>query len=148
MRGGKAMLARVRRLRGNATETERLLWRALRRNQLGWHFRRQFPIPPYVVDFACLEARVIIEADGGQHAKPGDHDRRDALLEKRGWRILRFWNNEVMQNLDGVLHRIAEVLGRAPTPTLPRGRGREARMSGQEGAEHAAAFRWTRGAWP
>ena len=96
------MTARARRLRGNATETKRMLWQALRRNQLGWRFRRQFPIPPYVVDFACPEARLIIEADGGPHAEPGDHDRRDALLRKRGWRVLRFCNNEVLQNCDGV----------------------------------------------
>ena len=113
------MTARARRLRGNATETERLLWRALRRNQLGWRFRRQFPIPPYVVDFACLEARLIIEADGGQHAEPGDHDRRDRLLQDRGWRILRFWNDEVLRNPDGVLQRIWETLEGDPHPTPP-----------------------------
>ena len=113
------MTARARQLRGNATETERMLWQALRRNQLGWRFRRQFPIPPYVVDFACPEARLIIEADGGQHAEPGDHDRRDALLHKRGWRVLRFWNNEVLQNRSGVLQRIAEPLGPSPHPSPP-----------------------------
>ena len=104
------MTARARRLRGNATETERLLWRALRRNQLGWRFRRQFPIPPYVVDFACLEARLIIEADGGQHAEPGDHARRDRLLQDRGWRILRFWNDEVLRDTEAVLARILDLL--------------------------------------
>ncbi len=62
---------------------------------------------------------MIIEADGGQHAEPGDHDRRDAFLRKRGWRVLRFWNNEVLQNRSGVLQRIAEPLGPSPHPSPP-----------------------------
>jgi primosomal protein N' (replication factor Y) len=124
MRGGLGTTRRVRRLRGNATDSERLLWRSLRKHQLGKRFRRQFPIPPYIVDFACIEARLIIEADGGQHAMPGEHDRRDAVLVARGWRVLRFWNNDILKNRQGVLQRIVEVLETSPTPTLPRLRGR------------------------
>ena len=71
-------------------------------------------IAPYIVDFACPEARLVIEADGGQHAEPGDHDRRDAFLEEKGWRILRFWNNEIVENRDGIATCILEVLGPAP----------------------------------
>src|SRR5712691_1396651 len=111
MRGGKQPSQRARDLRNNATDTERALWQLLRNRQLGWRFRRQFVIAPYIVDFACPEARLVIEADGGQHAEPGDHDRRDAFLEERGWRILRFWNNDVLENPDGVSRRIMDVLG-------------------------------------
>ena len=116
MRGGKQPSQRARELRINATDTERMLWRVLRDRQLGWRFRRQFVIAPYIVDFACPEAHLVIEADGGQHAALGDHDRRDAFLEDRGWRILRLWNNEIIENRDGVMQRIIEVLG--PVPDL------------------------------
>ena len=90
------------------TDAEQLLWRELRRNTLGWRFRRQFPIPPYIVDFACIEARLIIEIDGGQHATPVNDERRDDILRRQGWRVLRFWNNEVFENRAGVLQTIAE----------------------------------------
>ena len=119
MRGGEAMTTRARSLRSNLTEPERVLWRELRKQQLGWRFRRQFPIPPYVVDFVCIEAGMIIEADGGQHARPGDHDHRDAILRAQGWRILRFWNNDILGNRAGVLQTIAETLGVNPHPDPP-----------------------------
>ena len=123
MRGGAAMKQRARRLRGNLTDAEALLWQELRRHRLGGRFRRQFPIPPYVVDFACIEARLIVEADGGQHARPGDHDRRDRELQRQGWRIVRFWNNEILGNRAGVLQVVAEALGetcgRGPHPSPP-----------------------------
>jgi len=114
MRGGKQPSQRARELRNDATDTERALWRVLRDRQLGWRFRRQFVIAPYIVDFACPEARLVVEADGGHHAEPGDHDWRDAFLENKGWRILRFWNNDIVDNRDGVLHRIMEALGPGP----------------------------------
>jgi very-short-patch-repair endonuclease len=117
MRGGKEPSARARELRNNATATERALWQILRDKQFGSRFRRQFVIAPYIVDFACPEARLVIEADGGQHAEPGDHDRRDAFLEQRGWRILRFWNNDILENRDGVAQRIIEVLDPGPDST-------------------------------
>jgi very-short-patch-repair endonuclease len=93
------------------TDAEQMLWGGLRRHRLGWRFRRQFPIPPYVADFVCIEARLIIEADGGQHARPGEHDRRDRRLRQRGWRVIRFWNNEILANLPGVLQTITAALG-------------------------------------
>jgi very-short-patch-repair endonuclease len=114
MRGGSAVTARARKLRGNLTDAEHALWRELRQRQLGWRFPRQFPVPPYVVDFACIETRLIVEVDGGHHARPGDHERRDARLRAQGWRILRFWNNDVLGNRGGVLQTIADALGRAP----------------------------------
>jgi len=108
------------------TEVERVLWYGLRRSQLGWRFRRQHPIPPYVVDFACLEARLVVDADGGQHALPDEHELRDEELRRKGWRVLRFWNNDILGNRAGVLQTIAAALGlppQAPTPALPRGHG-------------------------
>ena len=110
MRGGKQASERAKALRRNATDTERALWRVLRDRQLGWRFRRQFVIGPYIADFACPEARLVIEADGGQHANPGDHDRRDAFHVRSGWQVLRFWDNDILQNREGVLQRIVESL--------------------------------------
>jgi very-short-patch-repair endonuclease len=118
MRGGKQPSQRASELRRNATACERALWRVLRDRQLGWRFRRQFVIGPYIVDFACPEAKLVVEADGGQHAEPGDHDRRDAFLGDKGWRILRFWNNDIVENRDGVSRRIMEVLGRGSDSAL------------------------------
>jgi primosomal protein N' (replication factor Y) len=105
------MIGRARRLRRNTTEAERLLWDALRKDQLGWRFRRQNPIPPYVVDFACVEARLVIEADGGQHDHPGDDNIRDNALRRGGWRVLRFWNNDILENRAGIFELIVATLG-------------------------------------
>ena len=118
MRGGLPMRNQARKLRRNMTDTERVLWRELRRNTFGWRFRRQFPIPPFIVDFACVEARLIVEADGGQHSRCKEDVRRDAALRLRGWRVLRFWNNDILMNRAGVLQTIAEALGARPS-TFP-----------------------------
>ncbi len=116
------------------TDAERLLWRHLRLGQLGWRFRRQYPIPPYIADFACIEAKVIVEVDGGQHAAPGADAQRAAYLRRHNWRVLRFWNNEVLQNLAGVLAVILEAVGQCsaqrPHPNPPPHAG--------EGENHAA----------
>ena len=98
------------RNQAQASDAEQFLWYFLRRNQLGFRFRRQFSIPPYFVDFACIEARLIIEADGGQHAMPGEHEQRDAFLMSRGWRVLRFWNNDILRNREGVFRAISDSL--------------------------------------
>jgi very-short-patch-repair endonuclease len=102
--------ARARRLRRSMTPAERALWWALREALPGQHWRKQVPFGPYVADFCSHEARLIIEVDGGQHAT----DHRDALrtrfLEAEGYRVLRFWNNDVLGNPDGVVQRIAEML--------------------------------------
>lgn len=105
------MTNRVRALRRGTTDAERLLWRGLRYEELGWRFRRQHPIPPYVVDFACVEAGLVVEADGGQHAEAGEHELRDQELRRKGWRVLRFWNNDILENRAGVLQTIADALG-------------------------------------
>jgi very-short-patch-repair endonuclease len=131
MRGGRKTTERAQGLRREPTGAERTLWYGLRYDQLGWRFRRQFPIPPYIVDFACPEAQLVVECDGGQHAEPGEHDRRDAALRRQGWRVLRFWNNDILQNRPGVLQRILEELGggeRKPSPAS--GGGKPAQRAG------------------
>src|ERR1041385_868165 len=103
------LVATARRLRRDQTDAERKLWFRLRDRRLsGLKFRRQMPIDRYVVDFCCESARVIVEIDGGQHATRSAEDAaRAAALEAQGYLVLRFWNNEVLQNLDGVLEVIA-----------------------------------------
>lgn len=100
----------ARRLRSTATDAEIRLWSRLRRKQLdGFRFRRQHPIGPYVVDFFCPEAKLIVEVDGGQHAD--ESDRRTRWLEERGYRVVRFWNNDVLANTEGVLLAILAAIG-------------------------------------
>jgi very-short-patch-repair endonuclease len=101
---------RARELRHNMTDAERTLWRELRRTALGARFRRQAPVGQYIVDFACLEARLIVEVDGGQHAESRNDERRDRCLASQGFRVLRFWNNDVLGNMRAVLEVIVEAL--------------------------------------
>jgi len=122
----KTLLARARKMRHEPTDAERLLWRCLRARQLtGFKFRRQTVIGGYIVDFVCLEARLIIEADGGQHSDTTTYDaRRSADLEAMGYRVLRFWNNEILADIAGVLECIRQALLRSPHPDpLPGGEG-------------------------
>jgi very-short-patch-repair endonuclease len=101
----------ARKLRRNQTDAERLLWSRLRDRLLAnAKIRRQTPIAGYVADFVCEDAKLIVEVDGGQHAENERDDERTAVLEASGYRLLRFWNNDVMANLDGVLQRIVEML--------------------------------------
>jgi len=105
---------RARALRRRQTEAERLLWNRLRDRQLsGLKFRRQVAIGTFIVDFVCFDARLVVELDGGQHGEDR-HAARDAArttwLEGEDFRVLRFWNNEVMDNVDGVLTAIVEAL--------------------------------------
>ena len=114
MREGQKRNA-ARTLRRNSTDVERLMWRLLRdRRFAGVKFRRQVPIGPYVADFASIEHRVAVEVDGGQHGGASD-ERRDVFLAARGWRVLRFWNNDVLQNRNGVLEHLLHVT-REPSP--------------------------------
>ena len=112
-------------LRRNMTDAERRLWSKLRNRQLdGAYFRRQQPIGRYIVDFVCFERSVVVELDGGQHnAAPSVDQARDAWLATQGLRVLRFWNPEVMQNLEGVLETILDALASTPPPT-PSHKGR------------------------
>jgi very-short-patch-repair endonuclease len=111
---------RARKLRKNLTDVENKLWSRLRGRQLsGVKFRRQYPIGPFIVDFCCVERRLVVELDGGQRAERNTADeRRTRLVERFGYRVLRFWDNEVLSNFDGVLERINEVLeGPRPLPS-------------------------------
>ena len=101
----------ARDLRRNLTDAERALWRHLRQRQIaGLKFRRQHPIDHYILDFVCLEARLVIELDGGQHAdRQGEDQERTARLQARGYRVLRFWNTEVLENPEGVMEAILQA---------------------------------------
>src|SRR5688572_26068980 len=103
---------RARRLRRDQTDAERRLWYRLRDRQIvEAKFRRQHPIGPYIADFCCPDRMLVVELDGGQHAETTAHDRRRIeFLERQGYRIVRFWANEVLQETDGVLTRILAVL--------------------------------------
>ncbi|MBM4137615.1 MAG: endonuclease domain-containing protein [Nitrospira sp.] len=112
-------------LRKNFTDTERLLWRHLRAKQMkGYKFRRQEPIGSYIVDFVCQEEKIVIEVDGGQHSEQESDFQRDKWLEEQGYKVLRFWNNEVMTNIEGVLEVIRNNLNHPPLNPSPQGRGR------------------------
>jgi very-short-patch-repair endonuclease len=102
---------RARGLRRNSTDAERKLWNRLRSRAIGGHkFVRQESVGPYIADFVCRESRLIIEVDGGQHATEPRDPLRDRWLTDHGYRILRFWNNDVLGNTDGVLEVIATAL--------------------------------------
>ena len=102
----------ARALRQRMTDAEQLLWRLLRSRRLaGLKFRRQHPVGPFVVDFACIAHRLVLEADGGQHAGSATDPRRDAWLRADGWRVLRFWNDDVLCRPEIVLAEILRALG-------------------------------------
>lgn len=109
-------LANARTLRREHTDAEGLLWARLRDNALGGRkFRRQQPIGPYIADFACMPEKLLVELDGGGHAERETLDRkRDEFLKRKGYRVLRFWNTEVFENLQGVLEKIHEALEKKP----------------------------------
>jgi very-short-patch-repair endonuclease len=103
---------KARSLRKNQTDVEQLMWKHLRNRRLfNYKFRRQFPIEPYIADFACLELKLIIELDGGQHASRINYDdQRSLFLKQRGFKVIRFWNNDVIENTEGVLEAIRLVI--------------------------------------
>ena len=110
-------------LRKNFTDTERLLWKYLRAKQMeGCKFRRQEPIGSYIVDFVCQEKRIIIEVDCGQHSVERERDsERDNWLKGQGYKVLRFWNNEVLTNTKGILEVIRDSLNHPPLPPPLKG---------------------------
>jgi len=129
----------AKRLRASMTDAERKLWFRIRNRQLlGFKFVRQHPVGPYIADFACREADLIVELDGSQHAESHQDEIRTRALNAHGYDVMRFWNTDVLTNLDGVLETLAERLEKAPSPGLryaksdlsPEGRG-EARPANQ-----------------
>ncbi len=132
---GETMKHLARKLRKNMTDAERLLWRHLRNRELGgYKFRRQRPVGPYILDFVCLEKKLVVEIDGGQHAGQIELDaERSDYLKEKGYRVMRFWNNEVLKETESVLTVIlssldGNVTALSPssplTPALsPRGEG-------------------------
>jgi very-short-patch-repair endonuclease len=129
---------RARELRKNPTDAERTLWRQLRLWQLdGYKFRRQQPLGHYIVDFVCLESRLVIELDGGQHAEQNDYDTdRDAWLRTHGFTVLRFWNDELLRNIESVKEAILEGLQVHPLPQSFPARGKEAKTQRMKRRSH------------
>jgi very-short-patch-repair endonuclease len=132
------------------TPQERILWGHLRDRRLnGTKFRKQMWLAGYIADFACAEARLVVEADGSQHSDDAEYDaRRERVFAHLGWRTLRFWNNEINENLDGVLTVIANALtspshpaSRAACPSPLEGEGPRTPLPAGE-REGPAAKRW------
>ena len=131
-RGEGALLANAKQLRKTMTDVEQKLWYQLRAKRFAsYKFRRQVPMQKYIADFVCYEPRIVIEVDGGQHADQKEYDqKRDEFFMQKGFKVLRFWNNEVMENMEGVLTVILNTLQVTPLPNpLPQGE------RGQEGME-------------
>ncbi|WMT89630.1 endonuclease domain-containing protein [Pelagibacterium sp. H642] len=106
-------------LRGRMTDAEHKLWYHLRNRKFyGFKFVRQAPVGPYIADFSCREADLIVEVDGGQHAKSAHDAHRDTVFAEHGYAVLRFWNNDVLANIEGVLITLAHHLEKAPSPGL------------------------------
>jgi very-short-patch-repair endonuclease len=115
-KGIRTISPHARSLRANMTDAERALWYNLRDRRLsGFKFKRQWTLGPFVVDFCCLERRLVVEVDGGQHNDEVDRN-RTRWLANEGYRVIRFWNNDVLTNLDGVLEALAQALAPDPHP--------------------------------
>jgi len=138
-RGRKQVLRdRAKQMRSEPTPAEHRLWQILRAKRLaGYKFKRQLPIDHYIVDFACSQRRLIVEADGGQHGESAADQRRDAHLEAQGFRVLRFWNNDIFNNEEGVLTSILGAL-QAPLPArLQRAVPPPLKGGGTDWSDHA-----------
>ena len=117
-RKDQKLLKFAKQMRSDATKSEARLWAVLRAKKLdGWKFKRQVPLGPFIADFVCFDARLVIEADGGQHSERESDDMRDRWFADNGFRVLRFWNNEIMDNMDGVVAALRQAL--TPSPTSP-----------------------------
>jgi very-short-patch-repair endonuclease len=115
---------RAQTLRKTLTDAEKKLWHCLRSKQLSHKFRRQLPFDDYIADFVCLELRLVVELDGGQHSEAIAYDaKRTAYFESQGFRVLRFWNHDVLSNIEGVVEVIASHIAPPPQPSPARGEG-------------------------
>jgi very-short-patch-repair endonuclease len=128
MKPYRTLLERAKHMRSNQTDHEKIIWQILRSQRFQQlKFRRQQPIGRYIVDFICFSPKIIIECDGGQHATATQYDlKRDNYLARQGFRVLRFWNNEILFNRDGVMSAIWHACFDSPSPkskisTLPPG---------------------------
>ena len=115
---------RIRELRNNPTEAERVLWRQLSARKIaGVRFNRQVDVGPFIGDFVSRSARLVIEVDGGQHGEQAEADaQRTRVIESYGFRVIRFWNNDVLGNLEGVVAEIERVIAALPSPDPSRKR--------------------------
>ena len=123
------MKSLARKLRKQSTDAERMLWKYLRAHRMaGYKFKRQVVIDPYIVDFVCIEVRLIVEADGGQHLEQVNDDvKRSVFLESLGYKVVRFWNHEILCDIHSVLEQIHSCLIEIPSPQpSPGGRGGKA----------------------
>ena len=107
---------RARRLRRDMTKAEKAIWRMLREHFSEFHFRHQVPIRHYIVDFASHRAKIVVEVDGGQHSEEADAD-RTTLIEAEGYRVLRFWNNDVLDNAEGCARVLSDALAARSPPS-------------------------------
>ena len=116
-----SLLSNAKNLRSQQTDAEQRLWHQLRAHRfMGLKFKRQKPVGRYIVDFVCIKYQLIIEVDGGQHIDQMEYDdERTAWLESEGFRVLRFWNHEVLQEMDGVLEQIRQAVVEIATPSPP-----------------------------
>jgi very-short-patch-repair endonuclease len=129
-------IAQAKELRGNMTDAERRLWYWLRARRFGGHkFKRQVPIGPYVVDFACLGRKLVVEVDGGQHNESESDRVRASYLDSEGFGVLRFWNNDVLSNTQGVLEVIVSALEQSPSPGSAFGRATFSPLRGARGKQ-------------
>ena len=120
MRGRIGRTGIARKLRANQTDAETRLWHRIRNRQIsGFKFVRQEPIGRYICDFVCREQRLVVEVDGGQHLESKRDEVRDGYLAEQGYRVMRFWNNDVLSNIDGVLMVLDEAL-RGPSERIDR----------------------------
>ncbi len=129
-RGEGELLTNAKRLRKEMTDAETKLWHALRAKRFaGYKFRRQVPMQKYIADFVCYEPKVIVELDGGQHVEQAAYDKvRDQFFVRQGFRVLRFWNDDMLQNTEAVLQAIFSALATPLPNPLPQGE------RGQKGA--------------
>jgi very-short-patch-repair endonuclease len=103
---------KAHRLRKDPTEAEKLLWQKIRNRQLGFKFKRQSPLYRYIADFLCTELLLVIEVDGGQHNESASDEARTAFLQSKGYQVVRFWNNDVLGNIEGVVSSLTLTLSR------------------------------------
>jgi very-short-patch-repair endonuclease len=139
--------AQAKRLRSNMTDAERRLWYRLRGHRFGGlKFKRQAPIGPYVVDFICFEHKLIVELDGGQHSENARDRARGAWLTSEGYKVIRFWNNDVLKRTNAVLELIAQAVALPEATPLPARSARHPLPQGERGQCGSAAANRASGA--